>query len=262
MRLFSIKSRVIVLLAALGLVFSLNLFSGEARSFFSAAFSPFQSWLWNFGDSSSDFFSGVFHGSSFKKESMRLELENLKLQQELIVLQDTERENEQLRKALSLGIEKEFHIISSRIVGKDPSEDTLFLDQGSRDGIVQGMVVITPENVAVGRVGEVFEGSSRLMLLSHPKSSFDAKILQEGTMGLVRGQGRYQAMLDLIPQDSKVSPGDTVVSASLGGIFPENLLIGRVREVKANDAKLFQQAALSLFFDARKAGLVFVIDEK
>ena len=262
MKLFSLKNRVVVMLAALGLVFALNIFSGEVRSFFSAAFSPFQSWFWNLGGSSSNFFSGIFHGASFRKENMILGLENLKLQQELISLQDTERENEQLRKALSLGIEKEFHIISSRIVGKDPSEDTLFLDKGSNDGIMPGMAVITPENVAVGKIGEVLESSSRLILLSHPKSSFDAKISQEGTMGLVRGQGRYQALLDLIPQDSKVSPGDTVLSASLGGIFPKNLLIGRLREVKANDTKSFQQASLSLFFDVSRVDLVFVIDEK
>ena len=262
MNLFSLKNRGLVLLLTLLLVFSLNLFSKEVRSFFSGAFSPFQSFFWDLGNASSDFFSGIFRGATLKEENMRLGSENLKLQQELLSLQDIRQENEQLRKALSLGIEKEFHIISSRIVGKDPSEDILFLNKGSRDGIMQGMAVITPENVAVGKIGEVFEHSSRLILLSHPASSFDVKILREGIVGVVRGQGRGVAFLDFIPQESSVSPGDVVVSASLGGIFPENLLIGEVKEVKTSDTKSFQQATLSLFFDIRKVDLVFVIKER
>lgn len=259
---FSLKNRGIVLLVALALVFSLNLFSKDVRSFFSAALSPFQSWFWNLGDSSSDFISGIFRGATIKKENTGLVAENLKLQQELFSLQDIQKENQHLRKALALGVEKEFHIISTSIVGKDPTEDILFLDKGSSDGIREGMAVITPEKVAAGRIGEVFEHSSRLILLSHPKFSFDAKIVEEGIVGVVRGQGMYRALLDFIPQESKVLPGDVVVSASLGGIFPENLLIGKVKEVKTSDAKSFQQATLSLFFDVRKVDLVFVIEER
>ena len=259
---FPLKNRGLVLLVAFGLVFSLNLFSRDVRGFFSAVFSPFQSFFWNLGDSSSDFFSGIFHGAALSRENMGLVSENLKLQQELLSLRDIREENESLRKALSLGIEKEFHIISSRIVGKDPSEDILFLNKGSRDGVVKGMAVMTPENVAVGRIGEVLEHSSSLILLSNRGSSFDAKILKEGVVGLVRGQGRYRALLDLIPQESTVLPGNVVVSAGLGGIFPENLLIGEVKEVKTSDTKSFQQATLSLFFDVRKTDVVFVIQEQ
>jgi rod shape-determining protein MreC len=262
MNLFSLKNRGIVLLVTLLFVFSLNLFSKEVRSFFSVAFSPFQSFFWNLGDSSSDFFSGIFRASSLAKENGRLESENLRLLQELITLQDIQKENESLRKALSLGIEKKFHSIPSSIVGKDPSQDTLFLNKGSSDGVREGMAVITPENVAVGKIGAVFERSSRLILLSHPESSFDAKIVKEGIVGVVRGQGRYRALLDFIPQESRVLPGDVVVSSSLGGIFPENLLIGEVKEVKTSDKQSFQQAPLSLFFDVRKVDLVFVIEEK
>jgi rod shape-determining protein MreC len=129
-------------------------------------------------------------------------------------------------------------------------------------GVLQGMAVITPEQAAVGKIGEVFETSSRVMLLSHHASSFEAKIPREGVVGAVRGQGGYQAFLDLIPQESKVVPGDTVVSASLGGIFPENLLIGEVKEVRTSNEKPFQQATLSLFFDVSKAGLLFIVNNE
>lgn len=260
MTLFSLKNRGVILLIALLFVFSLNLFSKEVRSFFSAVFSPFQSFFWNLGDSSSDFLSGVFRGAALKEKNIRLGSENFKLLQELLSLQDIQKENEQLRKALSLGIEKEFSIISSRIIGKDPSQDILFLDKGSRDGVQEGMAVITPEKIAVGKIGEVFGNSSRVILLSHTASSFDAKIVKEGIVGVVKGQGRYRALLDLIPQESKVVPGDVVVSASLGGIFPKNLLIGEVQEIKTSNTKSFQQATLSLFFDVRKVDLVFVIE--
>jgi len=262
MRFFSFKNKVFVIAAALVFVFSLNFFSDKVRGFFLEILSPVQGFFWDIGQTSSHFFSGFFNAASLKEENMQLEERMLVLQQELLSLQGVEQENEQLRKALGLGIEKEFTVISSRVIGKDPSQDILLLDKGSRDGVQEDMAVITPAKAAVGKIGAVFETTSRVMLLSHPASSFDAKILREGVVGLVRGKGGYRALLDLIPQESSVVPGDMVVSASLGGIFPENLLIGEVAEVETSGERSFSQAEIALFFDVRKAGLLFIIDNK
>lgn len=262
MKLFSPRSKVFLVIIALVFVLSLNLVSNQVRGFFTGVLSPVQGFFWDLGQTSSQFFSGIFRGALLEKENSKLEERMLALSQELLSLQSVEKENEQLREALSLGIEKEFHVLSSRILGKDPSQDILILDKGSRDGIVIGMAVITPAKAVVGRIGEVFEGSSTVILLSHPESSFEAKILREGIVGAVQGKGGYQAFLDLIPQDSTVVLGDIVVSASLGGVFPENLLIGEVTDIKVSNEKSFQQAELSLFFDVRKAGLLFIIQSE
>lgn len=262
MHVFSSKNRVAVLVASLLFVFALNIFSGSVRGFFVGVLSPIQGFFWDAGQASSRFFSGLFRGVSLERENSIAQDRMLQLQQELIVLQDVQKENESLREALRLGTEKKFGVVSSRIIGKDPSQDILILNAGSRDGVQKGMPVMTPENVAAGKIEEVFENSSRVMLLSHPASSFEAKILKEGVVGAVQGQGGYQALLDLIPQESTVVPGDIVVSASLGGVFPENLLVGEVKEVRVSDEKSFQQASLSLFFDVRKAGLLFIIKNK
>ena len=147
-------------------------------------------------------------------------------------------------------------------LNKDEEMYYLILDKGGLDGVQEGMAVITPGQAAVGRIEEVFKTTSRVVLLSHSASSFDAKIVREGVVGLVQGKGGYEASLDLIPQESRVMPGDIVVSASLGGIFPEDLLVGEVQEVKAGNEKSFQQASLSLFFDMREAGLLFIINDK
>jgi len=262
MKFFSFKNKIFLSIVALLLVFALNLFSDKVRGFFVETLSPIQGFFWDFGQTSSHFFSGLSNAASLKKENIQLEERMLALLQELLSLQGVEKENEQLRKTLDLGVEKKFSIISSRIIGKDPSQDILLLDKGSKDGVREGMAVITPAKAAVGKIGEVFETTSRITLLSHPASSFDVKILREGIVGLVQGQGGYVAFLDLIPQESKIVQGDIVVSASLGGIFPEDLLVGQVKEVKTSNEKSFQQAVLSLFFDVRKAGPLFIIDNK
>ena len=262
MRFFSLKNKVFGVAAVVALLFVLNIFSGNVRGFFLGFFSPVQGFFWDIGQTSSQFFSGFLNAVSLKKENIRLEEHMLQLQQELLSLEGVRQENEQLRKALSLGIEKKFSIISSRIIGKDPSQDILILDKGGTDGVQEGMAVVTPGQAAVGRIEDVFETASRVVLLSHPASSFDAKIVREGVVGLVQGKGGYEASLDLIPQESRVMPGDIVVSASLGGIFPEDLLVGEVQEVKAGNEKSFQQASLSLFFDMREAGLLFIINDK
>ena len=243
----SVKKRFFLPVVLILFILSLNFFPNQIRSFFHFVFAPFESLLWSAG--------------SLGKENNLLESENLELRAELAKLQGAKEENETLRIALALVKTSDFTFIVAPILGKDAGSDMLTIRLPENQRITVGMPVVTPDKVLVGRVSKVSGSFAQVLLISHPGSSFDAKISETKTVGLVRGQRRYRLLFDLVPKDAKLSLGDTVVTSSLEGAFPANLLVGTIEEIKVSDAQPFLQALLSPFGNLQKEEFLLVITE-
>ncbi|MDP2910266.1 MAG: rod shape-determining protein MreC, partial [bacterium] len=82
---------------------------------------------------------------------------------------------------------------------------------------------------------------------------------QNECSGVIKGLGDFNLLLDLIPLEKEVSPGDIIVTSCLGGIFPDNLLVGEVKKVEKTDIESFQQADIEPIFDLSKSRNVFII---
>lgn len=253
------KSRLAIVILAVFFVLLLNLFDNPVRSFAYAFSAPVQSFLWQAGRGVSDFFEGFLRGPRLKQANTQLESENLLFKFQYAELQDMKKENEQLREALRLGLEKEFLLLRADIVHKDISQDAFVINLGKEDGVEIGMPVITPSKVLAGRIIEVFATTAKAKLVSHEDSSFDVKVVDSSATGLWRGQGRGRAVLDLVAKDAVLKQGENIVTSRLGGLFPENLLVGTIQESVKNDAAPFQKAEVGVLFSLQDAEFLFVI---
>lgn len=265
MKISSKKSKVLIGIVVVVLVIVLlNVFQKEVRTFFYSISAPIQKVLWGAGDRVSDFFESLIRTGKLKSEMDELKLKNQELLSQIAVLKEVENENRVLREALEIELQKDFELIVSRITGKDISQDFILINKGSEDGVSQNMPVITQQKVLLGKISQVYENFSKVMLISNKKSSFDAKILaseegKEDISGVIKGQGNFKILLDLLPRDKEINQGDIVISSWLGGVFPGELLIGEVKKVKKSDIDLFQKAEVEPFFDISQAEILFII---
>ena len=251
---FFTKHKLVVLLFFISVLLILNLSSQSVRGKFSSLLSPVQSLLWRVGTSGTEIFSEVS-----KERAQELKTENLSLRQELLLLQEVRKENERLREAFDTFAREEFDLLFAEIVGKEIERDVLLLNKGARDNVKQGMPVITESRVVVGSIGEVFNDTSKVLLLSLKDRVSDVKVHTRELIGVLRGQGRYSVLLDLIPQEEELKKGDLVITSSLGGIFPDNLLIGEIRSVEKSDLTAFQGGKVELFFKVGKENSLFIL---
>lgn len=254
MKLSRKKSRVLtgIVVVILALVL-LNVFQKEVRGFFYYFSSPIQKVLFGAGESTADFLAGVFKAGDFKKELDELKLKNQELSAKIIALENLEEENKILKEALGLEFQKEFKISLAQVIGKDISQDFLLIDKGTKDNVLENMPVITQQKVLVGRISEVFDKFSKVMLISHENSSFNVE------NGIVRGEGNLKILFDLIPKEKEIFAEELVFTSALGGIFPEGLLVGKIKEVKRSDVEPFQQAEISPAFDISNIDKLFII---
>jgi len=243
------------------LVLNLSGFSKEIKNFFYSISEPVQKTFFGAGKKTSDFFEGIFQGYDLKKENEGLTLKIQSLLAENAQLKELKKENEILRESLGLGLEKDFKLAFAETNGKDISQDFLLINKGFKDGISEGQPVITQQKTLVGEIGEVYENFSKIMLITNKESSFDAKIPDSDIYGIVKGRGNFELYLDLIPKEKEIKEGDLVITASLGGVFPEGFLVGEIKKVNKSDVKPFQQADIKPAFDIKELENVFIITD-
>jgi len=256
-------SLTIIIIIGLLLIFSLNFFQKEVKSFFYFISSPIQKTLWRAGDRVSDFFELITEIKNLKREKEELKLKIQELIAQNLSLKELEKENKVLRESLEIGLEKEFKLSLAEVVSKDISQDSILINKGSKDGIANNSPVITQQKTLVGKIGEVYENFSRVILISNKESSFDAKISdpENDISGVVNGKGNLQLFLDFVPQEKEIKEGDFIVTTSLGGIFPKGLLVGQIGKVLRSDIEPFQQAKIRPAFDIRELETVFIITD-
>jgi len=250
----TIISKIILVILIFLFLFSLSFFQKHIKNFFYSISLPIEKFLWKTGRE----IELIFGAKKLKTENKDLKLKNQELLKNIIDFQAFKEENEILRKALKVGLEKEFELIFADIIGKDIFQDYILVDKGSEDGISANLSVITAEKVLVGRIDEVYKNFSRVILISNSQITIPAKILNKETKVLVEGKGNGQIFIDFIPLDFEVSKGD-VVFTSAKKTLPKKLLIGVLKEIKKEDIKSFQRAQITPFFNISKTDKVFII---
>ncbi len=193
-------------------------------------------------------------------ENARLYRENLSLRELTALSRKLERENETLREQLKIASGREQKLIMAKIfaVNRGDLISVTFIDKGSRDGIEPSMPVIASGNVVVGLISQVFENSSRVIILDDPRLATAVRVGGQETLGSTRGKAGGQIALELITNKDPVKEGDLVVTSGLDN-FPEGLLVGRVTLVKLQGGDLFKKVDASLLFDLSLGPNLFVL---
>jgi rod shape-determining protein MreC len=173
-------------------------------------------------------------------------------------LQNTTKENEQIRRendALKLKIAQlegkaaeadrlaallkfrqshaDVPMIGARVIGTGAGTASLMiqLDRGERDGIRKNMGVITPDGV-VGKVVETYPNASQVLLLTDKESGVGAMLADSRIQSPVGGQGEPLLVMKYVPNDDEVMPGERVITSGMDRIFPRDLPVGTVAEIK------------------------------
>ncbi|HWB34279.1 MAG TPA: rod shape-determining protein MreC [Candidatus Paceibacterota bacterium] len=122
--------------------------------------------------------------------------------------------------------------------------DTLLLDAGSNQGVVQGDLVAAGGAVYIGRITEVYPTTSRATLYSAPGETFEAVLTHAASNATtpisVAGQGAG-SLSGEVPASTPVSIGDTVTFPGLGV-----QLVATVSATESNAAQSFTTVYLQL----------------
>jgi rod shape-determining protein MreC len=178
------------------------------------------------------------------RDNERLVQENAGLKLQLNQLQNKADEADRLAKLLNF---RQSHqnvpMLGARVIGAsaDSATQTIFLDRGERDGIRRNMGVITPDGV-VGKVSESYRDTSQVLLLTDKDSGVGAMLAASRIQSPVGGVGEPLLAMKYVANDDTVAIGERVVTSGMDRIFPRDLPVGTVAQIK--DGNPFKQIRL------------------
>ncbi len=129
----------------------------------------------------------------------------------------------------------------AKVISQNPSasSNSLVIDKGSLDGIVANSPVITSVGV-VGKTATPEPHTTKVILLTDELCRVSAKV--EGTLeqGILAGERAAQVVqpqlhLRFLSRFAEINVGASVYSSGEGGVFPADLLLGRVKQFKSGD---------------------------
>lgn len=139
-------------------------------------------------------------------------------------------------------------------------QNYLTLDKGGINGIQSEMGVISSKGI-VGIVKNVSEHFSSVMSVLHEKTKISAKIKKSGYYGsMIWEGGNYrEAELKDIPNHVELEVGDTIVTSGYSSIFPENILIGIVKEFDLPKGNNFYNIKVEFTEDYKNVSHVYIV---
>jgi rod shape-determining protein MreC len=164
-------------------------------------------------------------------------------------MEELERENQRLSRLVGL-VPPPAHLpVVARIVLRDPQAwfQGFLINRGRADRIrVSDPVVALQDDreVFVGQISEVFERTSRVLLLTDPLSAVSARLDRTEEEGVVEGEGSHRLVMNYLYPDADVQPGDEVVTAGLGRVIPPGIALGVVSHLEEVSRESFKRAIL------------------
>lgn len=236
----SLAALLVVVLSLLLLI----VFTGEGREQLTpledallALFAPVQTAFSSAGQKLQSFFDAIVSFYELKAENDRLHEELSFLEQQLVQFQELQKENYRYRNLLDFSAGSSHRLLAAEVIARDPSQwfGTITINRGYLDGVRQEMAVIT-ERGLVGMISTVSPHSSQVLLITDPRLSVSAMIQRTRdpvTVGIVESYAKDSASLIItyLPLETKIQPGDLIISSGTGGIFPKGILIGTVLEL-------------------------------
>ncbi len=188
------------------------------------------------------FCSNVKNAPEYEKRIAELEGQKAGLEIENRSREEYIKENKRLKELLDIrdGMQN-YATIGARVVSYEPNSwyDTVMLSKGSKSGINKGDVVITTLGV-VGKVSEVGANWSKVSTILNISNSLGVKLTRTGDIGVVSGDAGLaedkKCKLEYLSNDKNLIKGDILVTSGLGGVYPPDLAVGRVTEIRSDTA--------------------------
>ncbi len=185
---------------------------------------------------------------SLLEENTELKARELILQGQLQKLQALQTENVKLRELLrSTPATHHVDLKLAHILAANSGafHQEILLNKGSHDGVFVNQAVLDANGI-MGQVVEVDPTTSKVLLLTDPRSGIPVEDNRNGLQGILIGRGSAGNLewLDA-PPTADIKVGDLLTSSGLGGHYPVGYPVGVVSYMKNHTQDQFLQVIVT-----------------
>jgi rod shape-determining protein MreC len=238
-------STIAVLLVFAGLVLLVLVapatWKQKAQNSFLQAVSP----LLHLGNNLENRVGGVAGGreklDELERENQQLKLDNERLRATNALLQSLQTEVDRLSRQLGFQASSPFTLIPGHIIARDNTTwwNTVSIDRGAENGLGEDMAVVTEDGL-VGKITAVAKNSAVILLVTDQGLRVSVNIEGANQQGIISGtpsigRGRPELRIRFLSKLADIKPGQKVVTAGTGGVFPSGVVLGTVKQFEVRE---------------------------
>src|ERR1043165_20648 len=198
-----------------------------------------------------------------RRYSDSLVAENAKLRAELYESRyDTRIDSGHISDSTAKTVQQ-YTYIAARVIENSVNRATniIYLDRGRNQGVQKEMGVINGNGI-VGVVIGVTDNYSVARSVLSKGYTVSAKFKKNEFFGNVawKGTSSTEAIMLDIPKHVPVKVGDTLVTSGFSQLFPRNVMVGTVTDVKMEADKNFLEITLKLSTNFNSLSYVYVVN--
>jgi rod shape-determining protein MreC len=122
--------------------------------------------------------------------------------------------------------------VAAQVIGSSGSEQSrvLTIDKGWRDGLKPDMAVITPDGI-VGKLRDVFPNTSQVLEINDQTSGAGVILASTRIRAILRGTVTGRVQIGNLTADSRIKPGEPVLTSGGDQVYPRGLAVGTVESI-------------------------------
>jgi rod shape-determining protein MreC len=122
--------------------------------------------------------------------------------------------------------------VAAQVIGTGGNDlsRVLYIDKGSKDGLKPDQAVITPDGI-IGKLRDVFPHTSQVLLINDQTSGAGVLLTSTRTRAILRGSTTGQILINNLTPDSRIKPGEQVLSSGGDQVYPRGLPVGTIESI-------------------------------
>lgn len=214
----------------------------------------------------SNFFGFFRSKNSYKAEIKDLEGQIADYQKQLVDYEKLKQTNKLYEDALGVKEQNDdYEFVAATVIGRDAADvyTSFTINRGSKDGVEVKDPVIYGKGQLVGLVTKVSTTYSVVSTILDPNVSVSAYEVRTRETGYISNETSLSATgltkLSGLNRTTSIAAGGIVCTSGVGGIYPRDLVIGTVAEVRDGDHDISSFAVIKPGTDIKDIEDVLVI---
>ena len=194
---------------------------------------PFERTIHGGGEGLSGLWSNYIDLRHVRDQNKELQQTIDRLRLEQAELREDALQGQRLQAVLKFRENYAYQTIAAQVIGTSGSSlsHVVYLDKGSAEGLAPDMAVITGDGI-VGKVRDVFPHTAQVLMINDQTSGAGVILETTRIRGILRGNAAGQPQVINILADTRIQPGEKVLTAGGDQIFPRGLPVGAVAKVE------------------------------
>lgn len=162
---------------------------------------------------------------SLKDEVARLRLEQAQLAEDAL-------QGHRLQTLLNFQRNYVSTTVAAQVIGASGTDRSrvLYIDKGADEGLKVDQAVMTPDGI-VGKIRAVFPHTAQLLLINDPTSGAGVLLASTRIRAILRGSQTGHIVITNLTPDSRIKPGESVLTSGGDQIYPRGLSVGTIESI-------------------------------